>query len=212
MLEKRDEIIQRLQYFQGEDKQMELFGAKKHQYILYPTVEAHTIAAFEVLHGIRLPEDFKEFYTKIGGGGAGPYYGLYDTLNNLTFVPSPVLAIKCLDIDIDFDRIDYDDIEELVSSNHAFKELVNELGEEVALVKLLEIAEYGCGEYIYLILSGRDYRKVAVGIIYTEAEIDNRTVVYPAFNVIYNDFDAYYMDWIHRILPHELDMSMKNKK
>ncbi|MFD0526190.1 SMI1/KNR4 family protein [Kitasatospora arboriphila] len=33
------------------------------------------ISAFEEAHGIRLPEEFRQFLTRIGHGGYGPAYG-----------------------------------------------------------------------------------------------------------------------------------------
>ncbi|MBW3596433.1 MAG: SMI1/KNR4 family protein [Planctomycetes bacterium] len=34
-------------------------------------------AAFEKKYAITMPEDYRQFLTQIGNGGAGPYYGMF---------------------------------------------------------------------------------------------------------------------------------------
>jgi len=54
-----------------------LFGADSHQFILNPPLTEHEILAFEQLHQITLPADYRYFLSRIGNGGAGPYYGVF---------------------------------------------------------------------------------------------------------------------------------------
>ena len=48
-----------------------------HHYLLNPPLEPVVVESFEKQHGISLPEDYKQFITTIGNGGAGPHYGLF---------------------------------------------------------------------------------------------------------------------------------------
>jgi SMI1 / KNR4 family (SUKH-1) len=61
--------------------------------LMNPLAQAKEVEAFEILHGIQLPEDYKQFVIEVGNGGEGPpYYGLlplgatpqYDVPNVLT--------------------------------------------------------------------------------------------------------------------------------
>jgi hypothetical protein len=44
--------------------------------VLNPVLTEQQVSGFEDLHGIRLPEEFRQFVTRIGHGGYGPTYGL----------------------------------------------------------------------------------------------------------------------------------------
>ncbi|MDF2859554.1 MAG: hypothetical protein K0Q87_5405 [Neobacillus sp.] len=72
------EYIKALVKRAGEiDKNREVFGASNHQYRLNPVVSIDKIHRFESQYNISLPEEYVFFLTKVGNGGAGPYYGLY---------------------------------------------------------------------------------------------------------------------------------------
>ncbi|MFE3288107.1 SMI1/KNR4 family protein, partial [Streptomyces sp. NPDC059233] len=44
--------------------------------VLGPVLTETQISDFEDAHGVRLPEEFRQFLTRIGHGGYGPTYGL----------------------------------------------------------------------------------------------------------------------------------------
>lgn len=58
------------------DPNRTLFGARSHDYRFAPTIDEATLASFEEKAGVRLPEDYRDFITRIGNGGAGPSYGV----------------------------------------------------------------------------------------------------------------------------------------
>lgn len=53
-----------------------VFGAGSHRYALLPVVSRSTLEAVEREHSLRFPEDYRRFMLELGGGGAGPSYGL----------------------------------------------------------------------------------------------------------------------------------------
>ena len=57
--------------------QATVFGADSHQFLLNPTLAEADVLAFERLHNVLLPAEYRHFLTTIGNGGAGPYYGIF---------------------------------------------------------------------------------------------------------------------------------------
>lgn len=54
-----------------------VFGAASHGFHLSPVLTESEVAAFERQHGVALPQDYRLFLMMVGGGGAGPYHGLF---------------------------------------------------------------------------------------------------------------------------------------
>ena len=59
-----------------KDKTFKIFGASSHKYCLNETVSPAWVRKFEEQYQIKLPEEYVFFITKIGNGGASPYYGI----------------------------------------------------------------------------------------------------------------------------------------
>jgi hypothetical protein len=54
-----------------------VFGVESHGFQLNPTLREGEVGAFEELHHASIPEDFRQFVTAVGNGGAGPFYGVF---------------------------------------------------------------------------------------------------------------------------------------
>jgi hypothetical protein len=76
-----DEVRRGLEQLRAADPNYERFAASTHRYQLNPVLKPDEVAAFEASHGIRLPEEYKEFLLTVGNGGVGPYYGIYPLLD-----------------------------------------------------------------------------------------------------------------------------------
>ncbi|CAM1345432.1 SMI1/KNR4 family protein [Tenacibaculum amylolyticum] len=66
------------------DKDQQVFGADRHQYIVNDPVTTDTVTAFEQKYALQLPDSYKAFILQLGNGGksfansaAGPFYGIY---------------------------------------------------------------------------------------------------------------------------------------
>lgn len=70
-------ILKLLEQARAKDPDFARFGAYSHQYKLAAPASEEAIRKFEEQQGVRLPEEYRDFLTFIGNGGAGPYYGLY---------------------------------------------------------------------------------------------------------------------------------------
>ncbi len=65
-----------LETLRALDANLTVFGAKTHRYELLRTVPARVVEEIEREHGFRFPDDYRRFVMELGGGGAGPSYGL----------------------------------------------------------------------------------------------------------------------------------------
>lgn len=59
------------------DSERTVFASDTHQYRLNQVIPIEQVKRYEETYHVELPEEYKFFLTKVGNGGAGPYYGLY---------------------------------------------------------------------------------------------------------------------------------------
>ena len=73
-MKKKGEILDKIEAIKTLDKDLKIYGAKNHKYEFNPVFDQHKLFEFEKEHQITLPEDYRDFITKIGNGGVGPGY------------------------------------------------------------------------------------------------------------------------------------------
>ncbi len=73
----RKEVERILKQAQHMDPEYEIFGVSTHKYKLNPPIDQRFIREVEKKYHFLLPEDYIQFITEVGDGGAGPDYGIY---------------------------------------------------------------------------------------------------------------------------------------
>ncbi|MCI8629552.1 MAG: hypothetical protein HFE57_08665 [Firmicutes bacterium] len=74
---RREEVERILEQARRIDPRLEMFGASNHQYRLGLPVDLTFVRSIEEEYHFQFPEDYVQFITEVGDGGAGPGYGLY---------------------------------------------------------------------------------------------------------------------------------------
>ncbi|KEF02022.1 SMI1/KNR4 family protein [Streptomyces rimosus] len=78
----------RLAELARRDPRLTRTGADQHGYRLEPPLPADELHAFEALHGVELPQSYRDFLLLVADGGAGPLHGLFP-LTGPTAYPGP---------------------------------------------------------------------------------------------------------------------------
>jgi hypothetical protein len=107
------------------DHRRVVFGARRHDYGFGRTLTAAQVDDFERRHGVELPAPYRDYLIELGNGGAGPYYGI-----------NPL-------------RPD----EPQLSRPFPHTERVTDAGLD-PLDGVVELAEYGCGIFMVLVVNG----------------------------------------------------------
>lgn len=143
-----DGVRARIREMAALDPGRERFGAGTHRYALGPRLPEAEIRAFEELHGIALPVEYRSFVAEVGDGPAGPGHGLMP------------LALPRPEADDDW-AVDDEWAEDRLPGRLAgpFPLAAPAPGRiEVPTARLtpgtLMLAELGCGMFVRLVLNG----------------------------------------------------------
>ena len=77
MPDKFDAIIRDLNRVRTSKRKPDVTGEQGHAYRLNPPLSEVEVVQFERQHNVILPDDYRQFLTHAGNGGAGPFYGLF---------------------------------------------------------------------------------------------------------------------------------------
>lgn len=153
----RQSVCARLTELRLSDTNLDrIFGAGAHGFDLAPPLPEATVATFETLHGIALPERYRTFLLQVGSAGAGPGYGL-------TGLPTEALDAASVAGSCPLTRKAAEEVRRrrATGEDYAFVERFPVPGEGV-----LSLCEHGCGWNSYLVISGPDR-----GAIWTGGEL-----------------------------------------
>jgi hypothetical protein len=140
------------------DATLEVFGAKSHEYKLNSCLSEAEIQAFENKHKITLPAEYRGFLLEVGNGGPGPGYGLASIVDN-------------------GEENTYQNLSQPFPWTQGWNNL--DLSEDDYLNSqlvqgTLTIANYGCGIYALLVITGEQRGKVWID------DRTNDSGIYPA--------------------------------
>ncbi|KFF02807.1 SMI1/KNR4 family protein [Chryseobacterium luteum] len=175
MIEQLDRIKNKLEQLKRFDKDLKLFGADTHEYLLNPILTSEQVTQFETDHKIDLPKDYVSFLTTIGNGGAGPFYGV-NTLGDsriIYFDNKEKGNHQYFDLSKAFPHIESWNVENELQELYEKIEKANEAGNEELEEELfkqkweiiggeehdfgrLNTTDYGCGVTISLIVNGQE--------------------------------------------------------
>lgn len=149
-----DELAALLARLAAADTGLRVFGASGHRYQMEPPIPEPRLVAFEHEHGVRLPEDYRLFLSRVGGSGAGPDSGLLPLPSSFpdcrpgrpfpwtkaVFTADPS-AIGLAPDAVEAGELDIDMLED-------------------GLPGALLLAHEGCGYYAFLVVNGPSYGTV----------------------------------------------------
>ncbi|HLP91298.1 MAG TPA: SMI1/KNR4 family protein [Nostocaceae cyanobacterium] len=173
------QLKQKLEQLANLDATFEIFGAESHGYQSNPCLKDAEIQAFERKYNIDLPRDYRQFLLEVGNGGAGPGYGLYKILG--TGSDNEVAATPY--------QNNFDILSRPFSFTTAWNNLelpVNEYLDNKLLQGALTIANYGCGIYALLVITGDQKGQIWID------DRTNDSGIYPAslnFCRYFHNFD-----------------------
>lgn len=199
---RREEVEQILRHAESIDPKYEMFGASAHQYRLNPPVSKTFVCEVEEKYHFLLPEDYVQFITEVGDGGAGPDYGISPFKTILTMGSSPGAekfreAYRCsLANAFKLRPMESDEVEEYAFAREAY-----ERNPEKFFVNDKEVDEYTlCDTDGYLVLGTHgcqwDFGIITAGerrgqIFDTDNELGYRFIAH--------SFSEFYQDWLDYI-------------
>ncbi len=190
---RREEVERILEQARRMDPQLEMFGVSEHQYKLGSPVDLTFVRSIEEKYHFRFPEDYVQFITEVGDGGAGPGYGLYPFSYYCTEAESAKEAnarkkyLHRLGRELRLLPIEPEWLDDFCISQEDYKKnpekyvLYGPYG-------FFHLGTHGCWRDFGLVTAGERYGQV---FIYdTEG----------AFELAASSFQAFYQDWLDFIL------------
>ncbi|WP_152396601.1 SMI1/KNR4 family protein [Paenibacillus guangzhouensis] len=170
-------IRRKLELAAQADPTYNVFGSRAHRYQLNEPLSLAEVEQFEREHGITLPEDYVDFMTEIGNGGAGPYYGIH-----------PLGAKQAIELDLIGQPSPLKPRNEWSGTGWSEDKLVDDAmdDEEEEYPGLLNIGEQGCSYETMLVITG-EYRGKVIYI-----NLDSQKTFFT--------YEANFLDWYERWL------------
>lgn len=212
----KDIIIDGLNKIKKLDPTFSNFGAKSHKYSFNPVLEYSTIEKAEERYKCNFPDDYKEFITKIGNGGAGPGYGLFpfgfedDNFDFCTWeegfltddLSLPFIHKTAWNIPVEIvnkkpKEEDFDTEEEFEEKDEEYYNSLDKIKYESNLMNgAIPICHYGCCIRAWLVITGK-----MKGTVWIDNRTDGKGIC-PSLsnNGKYETFTEWYLNWLDETL------------
>ncbi len=200
---RRKEVERILEQARRMDPQLKMFGVADHQYRLGSPVDLAFVRTIEEAYHFRFPEDYVQFITEVGDGGAGPGYGLYPFGYYCTEVESTKEAkareiyLRGLGRELKLLPIESEWLEDFCISKEEYEKNPEKYfqggkgsfnWDNDTPYGFFHLGTYGCWRDFGLITAGERYGQVFIRD--TEG----------AFELEARNFEEFYQDWLNSIL------------
>ncbi len=203
---RREEVEKILAQARRMDPLLKMFGVADHQYRLASPVDLAFVRTIEEKYHFRFPEDYVQFITEVGDGGAGPGYGLYSFGYYHTEVKSAKEAkvreayLCGLGREIQLLPIEPEWLEDFCISKKEYEKNPEKYfrggkgsfnWDNDTPYGFFHLGTYGCGRDFGLITAGERYGQVFINDTEGLFELES------------DSFQAFYQDWLDFILDTE---------
>ncbi len=184
-------IKKKLEEAKRKDAGLVVFGASSHQYKVHEKLAKKELADWQAKHQIKLPEPYAQLLTKVGNGGAGPYYGLYPLEKATAYTDEHALAAKCV-LYPEMSKEEWNHLVGALIHDEDIPDTEYDDARNRVLGGMLCIGTQGCEYDMYLVLDGVHKGK----IVYTsEVYADH-----PFFFVYEDSILDWYERWLDEII------------
>lgn len=186
-----ERIKDKLEKAMRKDTAFSVFGASSHKYKINEKLTAKELSDWEAKNQVTLPEPYAQFLTKVGNGGAGPYYGMYSIETATSYTESNALTAKCV-LHPKLTKEEWNHLTEPLTKEEDISDLEYDAARDKVMGGMLCIGTQGCEYDMYLVLEGEHRGK----IVYTSDFYPD----HPFFFVYEDNFLDWYERWLDEII------------
>lgn len=181
-------LKQKLERLKSLDKNLTVFGAERHSYLLRPHLDEATIVAFEHKNEITLPQEYRTFLLELGNGGAGPAYGVFPL--NAFETEADFSEEQCIPAFLT-KAFPYHELHPYPEEGDMALDALDDEDYALQVQGSLPLAHLGCGMMVRLVLSGENHG---------ELWLDDRSSDYGIYLLDKQGFAHWYESWLDKEL------------
>lgn len=160
-----DRIKNKLNQAMRKDTAFSEFGSSSHQYRVNGKLTAKELADWQAHNQVTLPEPFAQFLTKIGNGGAGPYYGIYSIEKAASYTERQALLAESV-LHPGMTKEEWNHLTEPLTNDEDIPDEEYDDARNKVLGGMLCIGTQGCEYDMYLVLEGKHRGELCTPLIF----------------------------------------------